>query len=164
MTLFDRGPARQPQPWPYDLSREGPSFAVIGLGIVSLFVVISVTIYQGTLYSGAGAHDVGGAAAFAGLLLVALLLMGAASLYRWGFRRRAIAVLAGAAGVLSLAFAVLAAVVGTDGWLACVLSAIVGLLPAIVLAAWATALARYLPMWWSGWGLPEQSGSTGGTD
>lgn len=70
--------------------------------------------------------------------------MGAASLYRWGFRRRAVAVVAGAAGALGLAFAVLSAVVGTDRWLAC------------VLAAWATALARYLPMWWSGWGLPER--------
>jgi hypothetical protein len=161
MTLFDRGAARQPHPWPYDLSNEGPSFAVIGLGVVSLFVVVSVTIYQGTLYSGAGAHDVGGAAAFAGLLLIALLLMGAASLYRWGFRRRAVAVVAGAAGVLGLGFAVLSAVVGTDGWLACVLSVVVCLLPTIVLAAWATALARYLPMWWSGWGLPGRSQGAG---
>jgi hypothetical protein len=164
MTLFDRGAARQPHPWPYDLNREGPLFAVIALGIVSLSVVISVTVYQGSLYSNAGAHDVGGAAAFAGLLLIALLLMGAASLYRWGFRRQAVGVLAGAAGVLSLAFAVLSAVVGTGGWLACVLSAIVGLLPLIVLATWATALARYLPMWWSGWGLPEQSGKVESAD
>lgn len=42
------------------------------------------------------------------------------------------------------------------------LSAIVVLLPVIVLAAWATALVRYLPMWWSGWGLPERGESTGG--
>jgi hypothetical protein len=55
-----------------------------------------------------------------------------------GFRQRAVAVLAAAAGVLSLAFT--------------------------VLAAWAAALARYLPMWWSGWGLPEQSGKVGSTD
>jgi hypothetical protein len=45
-----------------------------------------------------------------------------------------------------------------------VLSAIVGLLPLIVLATWATALARYLPMWWSGWGLPEQSGKVESAD
>ena len=134
------------------------------LGAVSLFAVISVTIYQGSLYRNAGAHDAGGAAAFAGLLLIALLLMGAASLYRWGFRRQAVAIPVGAAGVLGLAFAVLAGVVGADGWLACVLSVLIGLIPLIVLAAWATALARYLPMWWSGWGLPEQSGKAGDAD
>lgn len=164
MTLFDRGAARQPHPWPYDLNREGPSFVVMVLGIASAIVVISVTIYQGSLYSDAGAKDVGGAAAFAGLLLIVLLLLGAASLHRWGFRRRAIAIPAITAGVLSLAFAVLAAVVGTDSWLASLLSVIVGLVPLIVLTAWATALARYLPMWWSGWGLPEQSGKASSTD
>ncbi len=131
-------------------------FAVVAVALASLIVVISVTVYQGSLYSGAGAHDVGGAAAFVGVLLIALLLIGAASLYRWGFHRPAIAVPAGVASVLSLAFAVLAAVVGTDGWLTCVLSAVVGLLPLIVLAGWAAALARYLPMWWSGWGSPER--------
>lgn len=55
----------------------------------------------------------------------------------------------------------LSAVVGTDGWLACVLSVVVCLLPTIVLAAWATALARYLLLWWSGWGLPERSQGAG---
>lgn len=149
MKLFDRVEPRQPVPWPYP--GEDAQWAVGIAAVATVVLFLGVTGYQGSRYFDAGVREVFWVGAAAAHLLVVLLMLLAASLYRWGFPRRAvagIAVLAAGEGVL---FAVLPPVVAGLGWLTCLLAALFGLSLYLVFGMWVVLAARHLPMWWSGW-------------
>lgn len=153
MKFFERGAARRPIPWPY----KGDSEIAVSIAAVATAVLfLGVTAYQGSRYYDAGVRDVFWVGAAAGHLVVAGLMLTAATLYRWGYARRVVTAVGGAAGVVGLFFAALPPVAAGLGWLTCVLATLFGMSLYAALAGWAVLAARHLPMWWSGWGHREE--------
>jgi hypothetical protein len=158
MTLFRRDAPRRPVPWPYDMTREVPMFGTIVAGLATVALFLGVTGYQGSCYYAAGVRDVFWVGAAAGHLIVLVLMLAAATLYRWGYSRRLVTAAGVAAALAGLVFAILPPVVAGRGWLTCVLAALLAATLYLAFAGWVALAARYLPMWWSGWALRPAAG------
>lgn len=111
--------------------------------LVTVVLFFGVTGYQGSRYHDAGVRDVFWVGAAAGHVFVALLMLGLAVMYQWGFRRRLLLLAASVAVLVAVVLAALPPVVAEKGWLSCLLGALFGVTLPAAFAGWAVLAARY---------------------
>lgn len=147
---------RQPKRWPYARDvhgrlHDGPEAFIVGATVLLVILTIGVIGYHSTVYSAAGARPVQGVGAAAAQLVVLAVLLGSATLYRWGYTLRRVFTVAGVGGVLAVGAALLPHLAAGRGWVATLLGVLFALAVNALQTFYIVMVAVHLPMWWSGW-------------